>query len=149
MDQSLSEIVGPWFWLAIGLVLLGLELLGAGGFLLSIGVSALITAGISGMTEQPWPVEFVIFGVLSVVTTYMYWKFVRPNNIETEDPMLNNKMARLVGHKTAILVPVKAGVGKVQIHDALWVVSCDTDLDSGVLVEVTGYEGATLNVKPI
>ena len=146
---SFNEYIGPWFWLAAGLLLLGLELLGAGGVLLSVGIAALITAAISALVTLTWQIQFVVFGVLAVIITYVYWKFVRPNNTQSEDPLLNNKMARLVGSKTALVRAVQAGTGKVQIHDALWTVSCDEDLEMGALVEITGYEGATLIVKPV
>lgn len=147
--MNIYELSGPWFWLALGLVLLALELLGAGGFLLATGVAALLVCPVTYFAGLGWSGEFALFGVLTVVSTYVYWRYIKPNSTESEDPMLNNRMARLVGVRTALITAVVAGQARVQIHDALWTVSCAENLVEGTLVEIIGYEGSTLQVKAV
>ncbi|ACR13634.1 nodulation efficiency family protein [Teredinibacter turnerae T7901] len=147
--MNLSILSGPWFWVALGLALLALELLGAGGFLLAIGVASLIVAMITFFVPMGWVVEFAVFGVLSVICTFVYWRYLKPNSTESEDPLLNNRVARLVGSRAVLIAPVVAGQGRVQIHDALWTVECDEPLPQGALVEITGYHGSTLTAQPV
>lgn len=147
--MTFLHLTGPWFWIALGLLLLGLELLGAGGFLLATGVAALIVAAITFYAVLSWPVQLLLFGICTIVSTFIYWKYLKPNNTHSEDPLLNNRMARLVGERTELISDVSAGSAKVQIHDALWTVRCDEMLSKGTTVEITGYQGSTLTVKAI
>lgn len=141
--------MGAWAWVILGVALLVIEVLGGGGFLLCVGLSALAIALISSFVDISWQVQLIVFAFLSVISTFFYWKYYKPTDIQSEDPMLNNRMERLVGTKTALIQPIVAGVGKVQISDALWTVHCEEELEQGNMVEVVGYDESTLIVKPI
>lgn len=141
-------LIEPWHWLSLGMLILILEIFGAGGFLLGIGISALLNAVILFLFPGlVWYLQFMIFAVMSVVITLVYWKRFRNFNNKTEQPLLNSRMARLVGRSASLLTPIENGVGKVQIEDALWTVTCDEDLAQGVIVNIVGVDGATLVVK--
>ena len=62
-----------WDWLALGTILLIFEVFGAGGYLLWIGLAAatvgVLTFLIPGLS---WEVQFLLFGLLSVLTA-LYW----------------------------------------------------------------------------
>ena len=141
--------LGPWTWVILAALILAVEVLGGGGFLLAVGFSALVIALLSWLVEISWPLQLMVFAGLSVVTTYFYWKYYKPSEVQSEDPILNNRMERLVGTKTELIQPVKGGTGKVQIADALWTVACETDFEIGTTVEVTGYDDSTLIVQPV
>jgi len=141
-------VLEPWHWLSLGMLILILEIFGAGGFLLGIGISALLNAVILFLFPGlVWYLQFMIFAVMSVVITLVYWKRFRNFNNKTEQPLLNSRMARLVGRSASLLTPIENGVGKVQIEDALWTVTCDEDLAQGVIVNIVGVDGAALVVK--
>ncbi len=145
----MSNIVelGHWFWVILGVLLLVAELLGAGGYLLCVGISSLIVALIVSLVSISWQIQLIIFSVLSVASTYAYWKYFKPHNTESEDPILNNRMARLKGTKAHVTQVLSGGSGKVQIADALWSIHCDTPLEEGQMVEVIDYDDSTLIVK--
>lgn len=144
----LEQITG-WHWLALGIVLLVFEVLGVGGILIGVGAAAILVALICAVVSISWHWQFVIFGVASVVATFVFWKFFRVSQIENDTGKLNNRAAQMVGTKVSVLVDIKSGRGKVQIQDALWNVSCEQDLPAGKLVEVVGYSESTLHVKPV
>ena len=58
----------PWFWLALGFMLLLLELMAPGTILLWFGVGAILTAGVAWLTPGEFPMmNLLSFGVLSLV----------------------------------------------------------------------------------
>ena len=138
----------PWHWLSLGMLILILEVLGAGGFLLGIGVSALIDAAVLAVFPGlVWYWQFILFAVLSIAITLGYWKKFRRFNNKTDQPLLNSRTARLIGRSVSLLTPIQNGTGKVQIEDALWTVTCNDDLPQGSIVDIVGADGMTLLVK--
>lgn len=136
-----------WHWLSLGMLILILEILGAGGFLLGIGVSALLIAVILAIFPNlAWYWQFILFALLSVLVTLVYWKKFRKFNNKTEQPLLNSRTARLIGRSVSLMTPIQNGTGKIQIEDALWTVSCPEDLPEGAIVDIVGAEGMTLLV---
>ncbi len=138
-----------WHWLALGLLILILEMLGAGGFLLGLGVASLSLALVTAIfPDLAWYWQFIGFALLSVVFTLVYWKKFRKFNEQTEQPMLNERVQRLIGRRVSLITPLTNGSGKVQIEDALWSVVCEQDLEQGSIVTIVSAEGATLHVEP-
>lgn len=144
----LSSLNG-WHWLVLGLVLFILEAIGVGGILVGAGAAAIITAGVLAYTPLEWQYQLVLFGVLAIIATVVFWKFFRVAPAENETSKLNNRMAQLVGIRASVLVEIKGGRGKVQIQDALWTVTCGQDVPAGTLVEITGYDESVLYVLPV
>lgn len=139
-----------WHWLSLGILLLLGEVLGAGGFLLGIGIGALCVALMMAVFPGlSWQAQLMWFGILSIVSTLVYWKRFRAINQATDQPLLNNRAARLVGRKVELLEAVVNGKGKVQIEDALWTVLSDEDIDAGKAVEIIGVDGMNLKVRPL
>lgn len=139
-----------WHWLALGMLLLMLEMLGINGFLLGIAVACLTVGGLLFLSpEMVWYWQWLWFAILSVAFTLVYWKKFRRFNHRTDQPQLNARTALLVGRKVPLLTPVINGSGKVQIGDALWMVRCADDLAQGATVEILAVEDMTLLVKPV
>lgn len=148
MDFLLS--LQPWHWLILGLFVLMLELLGAGGFLLGLGIAALLVAALLALVPGlDWHWQFVCFAVLSVVASYWYWKRFRRFNEKTDKPMLNDRVQRLIGRRVLLLTAIAQGSGKVQIEDALWSVTAAQDLPAGTQVLITGAQGMRLQVEAV
>jgi membrane protein implicated in regulation of membrane protease activity len=139
-----------WHWLCFGIFILLGELLGAGGFLLGIGASAILVALLKFvLPDLTWYWQFLIFGVMSVFLTLLYWKRFKNFNEKTEQPLLNSRIKNLIGRQTPLIKAIESGQGKVQIEDALWTVACTQNLPIGAIVKVTGAEGMVLLVEPI
>ena len=138
-----------WFWFSLGLLLLIAEILGAGGFLLGTGVAALLIALLTLIAPLNWETQVATFAILSVLFTWYYVRHMRPNAKATDDPDLNNRMARLIGVQTELTKAIKHGRGQVQIQDAFWKVKSTDDLDVGSTVIVKQYEGSVLIVEAV
>jgi membrane protein implicated in regulation of membrane protease activity len=138
-----------WHWLALGIGLLLLEVLGVNGVFIGAACGAIALALVLAIVELTWQVQLVVFGIFAVIGTGIFWRFFRVKPVDNATSKLNNRRAQLVGMRASLLQGVQGGRGKVQIQDALWTVSCQEDLPAGTLVEVVGYDNDTLQVKKI
>lgn len=146
--MEMFNALQSWHWLSLGMVILILEIVGVGGFLLGIGVSAFVIALLLVFfPDLPWYWQFTTFAFLSVILTLVYWKKFRKFNNKTDQPLLNSRVERLIGRRVSLFTALSGGTGKVQIEDALWTVACDEDLPQGSMVDIIGAEGMTLIVK--
>ncbi|SNS63247.1 MULTISPECIES: NfeD family protein [Pseudomonas] len=138
-----------WDWLALGTLLLILEVFGAGGYLLWIGVAA---AGVGIITyvipALPWALQFVLFAVLSVLSAVLWWRRQRNAGKISDQPGLNDRGSELLGRQFALHEAISSGRGKIKAGDTLWLVS-GPDLPVGSAVRVTGQNGVLLLVEPI
>ncbi len=137
----------PWHWLIIVFVCLGLEALGAGGFLLgTAAASALLALLLWLIPDISWPAQLVYFGIASLLLTLAYWKFFRKINEENDYPQLNDRSSQLIGTVIVLDHDLAAGPGKIQIGDTFWRVQSSTSVARGESVLVTGNKGMVLIV---
>jgi inner membrane protein len=136
-----------WDWLAFGTLLLILEVFGAGGYLLWIGMAA---AGVGVFTylfpSLPWTVQFLLFGTLSVLTAVLWWRRQRTAAKPSDQPGLNDRGSELLGRQFVLHEAISGGRGKIKAGDSLWLVS-GPDLPAGSAVKVVGQEGVLLKVE--
>jgi membrane protein implicated in regulation of membrane protease activity len=147
MDM-MHEALSAWHWLALGLFLLILETLGVGGFFIGMAVASLIMAlYLVAIPEAGWAHQLVVFSALSLVCTLIYWKRFRRFNDQTDQQLLNNRVAQMLGQRHVLRDAISNGRGHLQIGDTLWKVQCTEDLPANTNVEITGAEGMSLIVK--
>lgn len=144
--EFFSEL-SAWHWLSLGIVLLVLDVLGAAGFLLGLGLGAIVVAAVLALLPNlDWQWQLVLFAVFSVLFTWLYWSRFRAVNEATDQPKLNDRTANLIGSSAELLDDSVGGRGQVQIADALWTVASEGDLPKGTLVEIIAAEGMVLQV---
>jgi len=139
---------GPWAWIVAGLVLLALELILPGGFLLWMGISGIITGLVTLFQPIGWPLQWLIFGVLSLVTIALWVRWTRSRPTPTDRPYLNRRADQFIGQEAVLEQAIQQGFGRVVLGDTVWRVS-GTDLPVGQRVRIVGNEGAVLKVEAI
>ena len=137
---------GPWAWIVAGLVLLALELVVPGGFLLWMGISGIITGLVVLFWAIGWPLQWLIFGVLSLVSIALWVRWTRSRPGATDRPYLNRRAEQLVGQEAVLDQPIQQGFGRVVLGDTVWRVS-GPDLPAGQRVRIVGSVGAVLQVE--
>lgn len=138
-----------WDWLAFGTVLLILEVFGAGGYLLWIGVAAAAVGVLTYLfPELPWAWQFLVFAVLSVLTAVLWWQRQRSAAKPSDAPGLNRRGSEFVGRTFVLHEAIVGGRGKIKAGDTLWLV-IGTDLPAGSSVRVVGQEGVLLKVEAL
>ncbi|MDU9408746.1 NfeD family protein [Pseudomonas sp. o96-267] len=64
-----------WDWLALATLLLILEVFGAGGYLLWIGLVAVAVGALTYLfPELPWVWQFLLFGALAILSALLWWR---------------------------------------------------------------------------
>jgi membrane protein implicated in regulation of membrane protease activity len=138
-----------WDWLGLGTVLLILEVFGAGGYLLWMGVAAaavgILTFAMPGMQ---WTVQFLLFAVLSVLTAVYWWRRQRTVNRPSDQPGLNMRGQELIGRVFIVHDAIIDSRGKIKVGDGVWLAT-GPDAPVGAQVRVTGQDGAVLRVEPV
>ncbi|MDO9624303.1 MAG: NfeD family protein [Pseudomonas sp.] len=136
-----------WNWLAAGTLLLILEVFGAGGYLLWIGIAAACVGVLTYLfPELPWAVQFILFGALSVLTAVYWWRRQRTAAKPSDRPGLNRRGSELLGRQFALYEAISNGHGKIKAGDTLWLVS-GPNLPAGSQVKVIGQDGVLLKVE--
>jgi inner membrane protein len=144
-----------WFWGILGLVLMAIETVFPGIFLLWIGLGALLTAiGLAVLTqtfEIPVWSGLVLFVLLTPITVFLGWRWTRGGTNVAD--ALNQRSAEIVGHVFVLTDPTVNGEGFIHVNDSLWRVLLDQEphisLPAGTSVRVVSVEGAIVKVRPV
>lgn len=143
--------LGPWMWMVLGAVLLILEIVAPGVFLLWLGVAAILTGTLSlqlwDTSFWTWQVQVLVFLALSVASILIGRRLFAANGKDdTDQPLLNQRDKQLVGRTTTLEEPIIDGHGRVRLGDTLWRVS-GPDLPAGTRVRVSGTRDGELTVE--
>jgi len=140
--------IAPQHWLALGFVLLILELLSGTTYLLWPAAAAAITAGVAVLFPgTPWEAQWGAFAGLTIALTLLARPYVKAWRTRKKDePLLNDRAAALVGVKGAAAQTFVDGIGSVKINDSIWRAKSADVIEAGATVQVLSVEGVTLNV---
>ena len=153
IDRIISEL-GPWTWMVLGFVLLVMEIVAPGVFMLWIGIAALIIGAVSLLIWDAafwtWQVQVLAFLILALVSAFVGKKLVGGRHDDADQPLLNRRGAQMVGKLATLSEPIKNGRGRIKLGDTLWRVS-GPDLPAGTQVRVTGAADTDLDltVEPV
>lgn len=138
----------PWSWIIAGLVLLALELVVPGGYLLWMGIAGVLTGLLVLVQPLDWPVQWLVFGVLSLMSILIWVRMTRNRGSQTDRPLLNQRGEQLIGQEAVLDKPVTGGFGRLPLGDTIWRVT-GPDLPAGQRVRVVGAEGALLHIEAV
>jgi inner membrane protein len=148
IDRIIVEL-GPWNWMVLGFVLLVMEIIAPGIFMLWIGIAALIIGAVSLLIRDAgfwtWQIQVLAFLVLSLISAYVGKRLVGGRHDATDQPLLNQRGAQLVGRMATLAEPIKNGRGRIRLGDTFWRVS-GPDLPAGTQVRVTGAADTDLEL---
>lgn len=137
---------GPWAWVVVGVVLLGLELVVPGGFLLWLGVAGIVTGLATFLWAVEWPFQFLLFGALSLVLIVIWMRFFKGREKPSDRPFLNDRAAAYVGQEAVLNEPIRDGWGRLSLGDTVWRIT-GPDLPAGRRVRIVSASGAVLSVE--
>ncbi len=134
-------------WAIFALVLIGLEMLAPGAFMLWLGFAAgamaFVVWAFPGMS---FLLQAALFVVLAVISVLVSRKWFRSREVSGDQPALNRRAEQLVGRVVPLERAIEHGRGRVQIADAYWQVS-GPELPIGTSVRIVGVDGMTLQVE--
>jgi hypothetical protein len=143
----LTNMEPHWFWLTVGVLMAAVEIVAPGFFMMWLGAAAILTGVTAWVLPISVPAQVGLFAILSVIAVYAARKWLVDNPIESEDPKLNDRGARLVGDIVTVVEAIEDGHGRVKVGDSVWSAK-GRDVAIGTKVRVTGADGAVLLVEP-
>jgi membrane protein implicated in regulation of membrane protease activity len=142
------DLEPQWVWLLAATALGIAELLVPGVFLIWLAAAAAVTGFITLIFGIPLAFQFVVFALLSLAAVWSGRRWYANNPVESSDPLLNDRAARLIGETLVLVAPIENGRGRVKVGDSVW--TCKgADAAEGSRVRVIGAEGQCLKVEPI
>lgn len=141
--------LGIWNWVALGLLLLILELLAPGIFFIWFGFAALVTAMLAflfgSVSFFSWQIQIIAFLALSVLFVLLGRRHFGPTS-KQDEPLLNQRGSQLIGQRATLDEPIVNGRGRLRINDTMWRVK-GPDLPAGTSVEVLAYDAVSLELE--
>jgi membrane protein implicated in regulation of membrane protease activity len=140
-----------WVWLILAAILGIAEIILPGFFLIWIGVAALLTGVATLLLGLPEAAQFATFAVLAIVAVFAGRRWFALNPIESSDPLLNDRAARLIGEIVTATEAFDSGVGRVKVGDGVWSArsTYGEDFTLGTRLRVSGVDRGALLVEPL
>ena len=147
---SLFDVPQPWHWLALGAILVGLEIISTTFYFLWPGIAAgIVGALLYFFPDLGFEMQIILFSVMAVVSTVVWKRFAPQSWTSTEPhPTLNRRTAQYEGRRARVAANFSGGWGAVQLDDTRWSAKTDdgSDPELGETVTVVGSDGTVLLV---
>ena len=141
-----GDLEPHWLWL-IGATILGIaEILVPGVFLIWLAAAAALTGFATMVFGLDAPFQFVLFALLAIASVWWGRRWYTDHPVESSDPLLNDRAARLIGQTVLVVEDIRHGRGRVRIGDSVWEARGE-DAPAGSMVRVTGAQGTCLTVE--
>ena len=145
--MNLGDLDAQWWWLLAAALLALVELVAPGIFSIWIAAAAALTGLAVMAVDLPVAFQLALFALLSMAAVYAGRRWYERYPVASDDPMLNDRTARLVGQSVTVVSAIRGGEGRVKVGDSVWAAR-GPDADEGARVRVTGADGACLRVEP-
>ncbi|MGI8610822.1 MAG: NfeD family protein [Sphingomicrobium sp.] len=142
----LDNLEPGWLWMIGGVLLLIAEIIAPGFFLVFIGAAALATGAFALLFGLGTASQLALFALYSLIAVMVGRRFYANAAVDSSDPMLNDRSARLVGKVVTVVEPVDAQGGRVRVGDSDWSAR-GGPAAAGDKVRITGVDGNCLNVE--
>jgi membrane protein implicated in regulation of membrane protease activity len=136
--------LGSWNWFILAALLLLIEILAPGMFMLWLGLSAILVGIISSAVVWSWQAQLIAFAVFAIASVPAWRHFAR--KVEKPAAFLNRRAEGYVGREFTLDKPIVGGVGTIRIDDTVWRVM-GPDAPAGSRVRIARAEGAALTVE--
>jgi membrane protein implicated in regulation of membrane protease activity len=145
--NPIEGIEPGWLWLIGGVVLLIAEIIAPGFFLLFIGAAAMATGVFTILFDLGAAPQLALFALYAVIALMFGRKVYANRDVNSSDPLLNDRSARLVGKVVTVVNAVDDHDGRVRVGDSEWSAR-GGPAAAGERVRVTGVDGNCLLVEP-
>lgn len=146
--MSFLDSLDPYVsWLSIGLLLCIAEMIIPGVFLLWLGIAALLTGVLTMLLPIGLALQLAAFAVLAVASVLIGRRWSGSREIASDDPLLNDRVGRLIGEIVIVDEAIVNGRGRVRVGDGVWTAT-GADAQAGTRLRVVGAQGGILEVAP-
>ncbi|HEU4704533.1 MAG TPA: NfeD family protein [Sphingomicrobium sp.] len=142
----LDNLEPGWLWMIGGVLLLIAEIIAPGFFLVFIGAAALATGAFALLFGLGTASQLALFALYSLIAVMVGRRFYANSAVDSSDPLLNDRSARLVGKVVTVVEPVDEHGGRVRVGDSEWNAR-GGPAAAGDKVRITGIDGNCLTVE--
>lgn len=141
-----NDLEPGWLWAIGGILLLILEMLAPGVFLIFIGAAAIATGIFTLLFDLALPAQLGLFAIYSLLAVMGGRRFYANQDVDSSDPLLNDRAARLIGRSVTVVEAVDDHGGRVRVGDSDWSAR-GGPAQPGERVRVSGIDGNCLRVE--
>jgi membrane protein implicated in regulation of membrane protease activity len=136
-------------WLILAALLALTELMLPGIFLVFVAAGAAVT-GVVTLIIPDFALLFqvAVFIVAASAAVGLGRRWYVRNPVPSADPLLNDRVARLIGQVVTVVEAIEAGKGRVRVGDGEWL-AAGPDAPVGAHVRIVGASGLSLTVEPV
>lgn len=142
----MGDIDPAWLWLIGGVVLLIMEVIAPGFFLVFLGAAAIATGFFAVLFSLGLAPQLALFALYAVIAVLVGRRFYANRGGHSTDPHLNDRAARLVGKVVTVVTAVDDHSGRVRVGDGEWSAR-GGPAAAGERVRITGVDGNCLTVE--
>jgi membrane protein implicated in regulation of membrane protease activity len=136
-----------WLWLIGGVLLLILEVIAPGFFLVFLGAAAMATGLFTLLFDLGTASQLALFALYAVIAVLVGRRFYANRTSDSTDPLLNDRAGRMVGKVVTVVEAVDEHSGRVRVGDSEWSAR-GGPAAPGTRVRITGIDGNCLTVEP-
>ncbi|HEX6741294.1 MAG TPA: NfeD family protein [Sphingomicrobium sp.] len=140
------DIDPGWVWLIGGVLLLILEVIAPGFFLVFLGAAAMATGLFALLFDLGLAAQLALFALYAVIAMLVGRRVYANRTADSTDPLLNDRAGRLVGKVVTVVTAVDDHGGRVRVGDSEWNAR-GGPAAAGERVRITGVEGNCLKVE--
>lgn len=132
-------------WMIVGLVLLGVEILAPGVFMMWLGIAAILAGLIAWQLDWGFGAQVAVFAVLAAISLAVGIRLRTSGK-----PAMNNQLGGLTG-RLAIALSFDGREGRVRLGDSDWSARLATGVaipEPGTHLRVDAVDGTILVVRP-
>ena len=146
----MSISVEFWHWLVIGVIFLALEVFVPGAILMWFGFGGLLTGVLLWLIpSMTLNLQILIFSLFSIASIFLWKKYgAKADNVETDNPNLNNRWRDYIGRETLLIEPIENGTGLAKVGDSAWKVR-GKDMPKGTRVKIVDIDGLFFVVEEV
>ena len=136
---------GGW-WIVAGILLVALELMLPGVFLVFVGAAAIATGAFVWAFDLGLTESLVLMALYTTVAVLIGKRLYARPAIDESDGMMNDLGLRVIGRGVTAVRDFEHGEGRVKLGDSEWSARGPSDVKAGDRLEIRAVEGTCLQV---
>lgn len=137
-----------YVWLGVAALLALAELFVPGVFLIWVAAAAAVTGLLSLFIDLTIAGQLTAFGLSTILAVLGGRRWYLTHDVKSENPLLNNRSAQLVGQTVTIVEAVSATSGRVKVADGEWPAK-GADMKKGANAKVVAVEDGVLRLEAL
>lgn len=137
-----------YVWLGLAALLALAELFVPGVFLIWVAAAAALTGILSLFIDLTVAGQLTVFGLSTIIAVLGGRRWYLTHVVESENPLLNNRSAQLVGRTVTVVEAISATSGRAKVGDGEWPAK-GPNMEKGAIAMVAAVEGGVLRLEAL